>query len=282
MKLLLPPGLGDVHWCMLKMQSFARVWDDGEKPEIWLTSMRDGKDRAGDYVKKLPFVTFGGYHDMREHKRDLHRVFRDGEILRDYQGFDAFYAYNRAVENGTPPERWWPTTDCEADFHYPIETNLAESAARERCLAHGPYVLVSFYEHGFYKGWCNAMQPTGVIRALQKAFPDHRILITGAEWDRPFASRLAQTTGAESLAGETSIDELFGMIRGASAYVGHAAGNAMMAVHLRTPTVMLWNPNTFRPPMWRCWAPPDEDHYHAVNIASSKPFAIAEEVAARV
>ncbi len=282
MKLLLPPGIGDVHWCMLKMQALAREMAGGDLPEVWLSSAKDGKDRAGDYVKKLPFVTFGGYFDMRQHRKEMHRVFGDGQVIREFRGFDVFYAYNRAVEDGTPHEEWWPGAECEADFNYPMRVSVEEEDTRRRNEADGPYILVSFYKHGWYREWSMARDPATVVRAIKEACPEHRIIITGAQWDLPVASALARETGASCMAGETSIDELFGMIRGASAFVGHAAGNAMMAVHLRTPTVMLWSPERFGRAMWSVWAPPDEGHYAPVDLVECTAAQIAGEVRARV
>lgn len=278
LRLLLPPGIGDIHWCMLKMQSLARALNGSHPPEVSVCSMNGERDRAADYLRKVPFVEFAGYHEMQGHRNDFRRVFSDGERLENYQGFDHFYGYNLPVLHGDPPGKWWPE-QCEAAFDYPLLISDRERETEARAKAQGPYVLASFYRAGWYQRWWDALRPDQILKELRLALPEHRIILTGASWDAPLMRELADATGALSLAGGTSIDELFGLIRGASVYVGHAAGNTMMSVHLRTPTAIVWHPDTFVEGMWTCWAPPGEQHYRTLDAKARTPREAAREVA---
>ncbi len=270
MKLLLPPGIGDIHWCMLKMQSFAERMNGGKKPVVSICTMAGNKNRAKGYVDKLPFVEWGGYFDMSKHKREFLEAFTQGKI-RGFKQFDYLYGYNTQVEKGLPPSEWWPK-ECTVNWHYPMQQSFEEGQRMERATtALSPYVLVSFYTHGWYQQWTNVLPPELVIEAIREVIPNATILITGAHWDRPVADALAKRTNSQSIAGKTTIEELCGLIRGAEAFVGHAAGNAMLAVHYRTPTVMLWSESKFKRAMWDCWAPPGEEHYKSFDLHKGIP-----------
>lgn len=257
MRLLLPPGLGDLHWCMLKMRPFIQTHCPDETPIVHIASNDPDKNRAGGYVDSLPFVEFGGYVDIRKDRGTFQSVFTGGRVISNHkwlgQTFDLYIGCNAQVQSGAHPESWWPhVLGRGVDWHYPI--TLSPSAADK--VPGNPYVLVSFYRHGWYQDWTKALPPFKVIEQIRRRLPDHEIIITGAKWDVPLCEAIAKRNNLRSLAGQTTMKELLALIDQADLYVGHAAGNAMLASHMGVPTVMLWGTPPFRREMWRCWIAP--------------------------
>ena len=64
MKILTIPGIGDIHWVMLKLESWIAKNCPGEIPEVHVWNF-DGRPRSEDFVKRIPFVKFGGYFNTK-------------------------------------------------------------------------------------------------------------------------------------------------------------------------------------------------------------------------
>ena len=268
MKLLLPPGLGDLHWCMLKL----KPWIDrlGIAPEVSIASNDPSKNRAKGYVELLPFVRWGSYVDIRGDRDTFGRVFSKGEAVSHYriggETFDLYIGCNHCVHHGWQPEDWWKDVFGQgADYRYPIDFTRGGIGSFDIGLFDKPFVLVSFYRHGWYSDWGKHLPPFKVIEQIRKRLPDHEIVITGASWDVEFCSAVAQRNRIRSIAGKTTVHELLMLAKMAEVWVGHAAGNGMLAAHLKTPTVLLWGRPPFPIGMWDCWVAPDA-FYAAVDV----------------
>ena len=129
----------------------------------------------------------------------------------------------------------------------------------------GPYIVAYFVEHGMYKGWLSQMSVRRIVQELIKIKErGFEVVFMGAGWDvNGLPSMLAGATGAVDLCGETSIDEMFGLINGSSGVVGWPAGNTIMATVLRKETLLFWN-SYFDRRFWKLSCPPESrgDWYH--------------------
>ena len=265
MKLLLPPGLGDLHWTLLKMQGLIERVCPGKVPKVFIASNDPNKNRGGDYLDSIPFVEWGGYIDIRRDRASFTSAFTRGTKIHGYtapsgEKFDLFYSNNHDVERGLRPRDWFPEGG-PVDYAYPVQLDLKMCPIPDE-----PYVLVSLYRHGWYADWWEHEPPMLVIEAIRRALPEHRIILTGAVWDAKLCKAVAEKNRVESWAGKTSLRELLVLIKHAECWIGHAAGNAMLAVHLKTPTVMIWGHPPFSRQMWACWAPPGARHYVPYDV----------------
>ena len=80
MRILTICGIGDIHWVMLKMESFIEQNCKGTIPEITIWNF-DGRPRADGFVSRIPFVKFAGYDNEPMNniqKRLFHQVYIDG------------------------------------------------------------------------------------------------------------------------------------------------------------------------------------------------------------
>ena len=245
-RILLIPGLDDIHWVMLKMQDL--IAKSGmSKPEIWIWNF-DGRPRSLDFVKRIPFVTAGGYWDepMDKHQKIFNSAYLTGDIdqLTPFREFDHFICFNGSLRVGRDIERdILPGITC--DWDYPIARTETEDILARRISAQaGRYVLLYFSDHGMFRTWLRHWTPRKIREFIQHArelLPDRRFLLTGSTWDAPFNQTVCNLPGLMNLVGKTSFDELVGLVRRADAFAGWCGGNTMLSAHLRIPTLMLWS-----------------------------------------
>jgi hypothetical protein len=234
MKILLIPGIGDIHWVMLKMESWIAKNCPGEKPEIWIWNF-DGRPRSGDFVRRIPFVKFGGYLDRNidMDKRKFHHSYMTGLVseIKDFYGFDYYICVNGELRIGKLMDRILPRY--EINWDYEIDLKGCEPPIDD------PYIIFYFSNHGMFTQWVRAMPPEKIKKFIG-SIKDHRLILTGSTWDSDF-NKLLEGGNVENWCGDTSLDQLFGLMKGAKAFVGWCGGNTIVSQHINTPTLMLWS-----------------------------------------
>lgn len=268
MTVLLPPGMGDQHWIMLKMQSMTRVMFDGREPEFWVWQPGLTKKRTEGYLRRLPFGSFGGFWDDVRWKNMYRDIYARGKhiVKRKFAGFDYVLGFNRPLELGRRLEDILP--GCPINWDYPVEQTPVEAKTYAALQMSGKrYIATFFCGHGFYNHWTQSFNINRFLADLSAAFPDHEIVLTGREWDEAFNRSLNRPKNVVDLTGQTDLDQLFALIRTADAFVGFAAGNGMMAQHLGTPTLLLWH-QIFNPRFWTSWVSPEKQGtvYRATDV----------------
>ena len=75
----------------------------------------------------------------------------------------------------------------------------------------------------------------------------------------------------EDLIGKTSIEEFFGLLRGATGTYGFCGGNTILSTVLRKPTIILWN-DYYNETFHRASCPPDSfgNWYTPINTKDAK------------
>jgi hypothetical protein len=275
-KLLLPPGIGDIHWVMLKMQSFIEKYLNGRKPEIWVCSPDGSMDRAAEYVQRVPFVTFGGYFNISANIRLFLDVAVNGAILKNWSGFDYFFGMNKEIGLGKPLSEIWP--ELASDHDYPIIVTEQDKAEVEALKLPEPFVLTSFYSRSFYVAWDKVLSGKLVIKKLV-ADGKVNVAMTGAPWDLSLGDAYFKGLPAINIVGRTSLGCLLALFHKAAAFVGHAAGNGMIAQHMGCPTVLLWGAD-FHKGMRTNFVEPSKigGVYRVIDITRSDANIVAEEV----
>ncbi len=267
-RILVAPGSGDIHWVMLKMESLIKNQFEGETPEIWVWSESKKTERSEDYIKRIPFVKWGGYFRAEKHVAVGQQVFVHGKpwVMDDWNGFDLFVAFNAPLGWGTHISQIAPRWDINWD--YPIQLRFEDQfKAFQIKDDHGPYVLVSFFGHSFYKGWHKHFGVDRIKALLAKLREKYQVVLTGREWDTFMAAMGGP--GDIDLVGKTTMGELLGLCGRAQAFVGFAAGNGMLAQHLGCPTFMLWDMNQWHPHFATNWVSPNklaDCTYRALDI----------------
>ena len=234
MRILTIPGIGDIHWVMLKMEDFIKQHCPNEKPEIHIWNF-DKRPRSGDFVKRIPFVKFGGYFDapIDVGKRIFDASYMHGghSHVEGFLGFDHYLCVNGGLRVGHRIENILP--QYKINWDYEINTDGCNTPIKE------PYIIFYFSDHGMFKEWIRHM-PAKKIKELLNGIKGYKLVLTGSSWDKPF-NDLVENENVINMCGDTSLDELLGLIKGASAFVGWCGGNTIISQHLNTPTLMLWS-----------------------------------------
>ena len=268
-KVLVAPGIGDIHWVMLKMEGLIKNQFEGETPEVWVWSENKRTERAEDYVRRLPFVKWGGYFRAEKHVGTGQQVFVHGKpwMMNDWQGFDLFIAFNAPLGWGTHISKLVPAWDINWNYEIRLTDEDLLYGARFKA-EHGSFVLVSFFGHSFYKTWLEHFGLKQMRELLGRISERYCVVLTGREWDALFMGELG-VRKAVNLTSKTSLGQLMGLCSGARAFVGFAAGNGMIAQHLNCPTFMLWHPRQWSPAFSINWVDAkrrERGIYHPLSI----------------
>lgn len=147
MRILVIPGLGDIHWVALKLQSFIETHCPGERPEVFIWNF-DGRPRSAEFVQRLPFVRFGGYWDepLDIDRPAFQRAYMTGEddAVPGFHGFDWFLCVNGSLRVGKPIDEILP--EYRVDWNYPFEVRAGDERRADEIGE--PYVLAYFTDHG--------------------------------------------------------------------------------------------------------------------------------------
>lgn len=281
-KVLVAPGSGDIHWVMLKMESIIQQHFNGETPEIWVWSESRRTERSEGYIKRIPFVKWGGYyHASPMDVKVGQNVFVHGKpwISTPWRSFDMFVAFNAPLGWGEQLENMMP--NCEINWDYELKLTFADlEYGRSFSNPHDPYVVVSFFGHSFYGEWLKHFTVADIRGLLAEVSRTHRVVLTGCEWDEKFMAKL-WSPGFFDVTGKTSMGQLLGLMKYAKAFVGFAAGNGMLAQHLRCPTFMLWKPDQWSPKFATNWVDPkriEDGTYHPMAITAPCIDYIVEKI----
>jgi hypothetical protein len=268
-KVLVAPGSGDIHWAMLKMESIIEQEFGGVKPEVHVWCEAHSTKRSQGYVERIPFVKWGGYFEAKPHHAFGSQVFVRGNpwFVKDWEGFDLFIALNAPLGAGEPLEIIGPQWKINWDYELKLRgADLRYGKKLHR--KHGEYVPVWFCGHSFYKGWLDKFTIAQMHDLVEKIEQSGRkVVLTGAKWDVPFMRQFANANRVD-LVGKTTMGELLGTLKYADAYVGHAAGQGMLAQHMGTNTFLLWHPHQWTPGFMNNWVQPGKikTTYHGLDL----------------
>jgi len=190
-----PAGFGDTHWIVLKMESMIERWFAGKKPIVHVIGEPDPRhNRSGDYIERLPFVDFGGF--VPGGAAVILPAFH-AQTLAHGHGFDLAVYASRHIEAGLRIEKWMPSL--EVNWNYEITETEEDREFGEQFLErHGPFVLVTFFNSGYYQDSIEDMPDeriVGLMHKLAEELHPRKLILTGGWWDRVYHDRLA-TMGA--------------------------------------------------------------------------------------
>ena len=277
---LLPPGLGDIHWVFLKLQGFlaqngytgadAWVWDAG------------GPRRSAEFVSRIPFVRFVDYIEFRSHpeRRGLHEFCqKPNPVMQNKWGFDYVIALNGYLEAGLPLES--ALDGAPVNWEYPILQTAAEADYWQEQGAIGPWILMYFSGLAqMFDRWTAIITPDRVVelaRHLQSRLPGRRVLMVGLPWDKGFAEKVTGVA-IENMVGKTNPDQYFALLRGADAMIGFANGNTILTTYFGVPTVMIWNRDRYQHPGFHTnWVGP-ESSYFPMELDDFDACVIADKI----
>jgi len=262
LSVLLPPGMGDIYWVMCIIEDLLKV-EGADALDASISSAPGGKDRSIDYVKMISFIHTVDYYKWDSARsRIWQETCTSGGrgVFRGIEGFDYLICLNGHLEGGKRIE----DTGYKVNYYPPLVLDQAGlDFGKDIKRQIGPYVVAFVADHSFYQRWLRGLPPDQLY-AIFKGIREKigcRVILTGASWDHSILNNylLALNEGngpLVNLIGKTSMSQLFGLFKASEGCIGHAAGNTIMSVVLRKPTVIIWN-KYFGKKFWRNTCPPD-------------------------
>lgn len=268
----MPPGVGDLHWIMTKLESF-KAKNNIQKLKVvvnleWMTQ-NNRHTYSLDYLELLPFIDSA---ESKVEKLPFEYALAGGSgtpLFKNHGGCDYMIEFNSELEKGTKLLDILPGYD--TNFNYPIvrppeADEWAEGIKRSQGDKFAVIFTASTEGNDMWANrlWC----PQDWVELVQRIHDQTkcRSVIVGGEWDKSYAERVCQLDKAGvilDIVGQTSIAQLFALLRKANVVIAYNSGVVMMAVHFRTPTVAFWpietkaNPaGQFKREFMHSWLPP--------------------------
>ena len=124
-RILVPPGIGDVYWVLVKLASFIAK-NNLAKPELTIVSYPDEFDshlRSIPFLEMIPWISIGNpqFVSNADGLDDLWREAYNGpgrSVFPSVMGYDYLMSYNGCINSGG----WIETADDYAcDWSIPVD-----------------------------------------------------------------------------------------------------------------------------------------------------------------
>jgi SAM-dependent methyltransferase len=240
-KVLLIPGMGDIYWVAVKIHQWAKE----KLPRVYIWNF-DKRPRSDDYVPRIPFFDFAGYHEGST--KDLpdfdEGYFRDKTWWNDTLGFDHIVMYNGVLRQGKRMEDTDLHLTC--DWNVPIFESLEDKKSKKEFKEkYGRYVVGYFSDFGMFKSWAKEWSNeviADIVRRISKEL-NAKVLLTGCKWDKDVnnAVQALAPECTENICGQTSTAEILALMRGSVGVFGYCGGNTIQSAGFGIPTGMVWN-----------------------------------------
>lgn len=268
LQILLPPGIGDSYWSIVKLQSFLSTEHILEPPNITLVSTSENyasHSRSLGFIEMFPFLKSDTGVVIKD--VNMRSVWREAYMMpgrtifnRVWGKYDYLISYNGHLRVGKRLEDVDPWLTC--NWHPPMFVSLEQEQFRTKCIKDfGPYFVCYFPVYGSYNNWKSDFDNAKVAESINNiAMKTHaRPLFVGAKWDFDNAEGGALVSSVKDVAnimGKTSVAQMFGALRGAEFVVGYPSGMTILAAKLGVKTLIVWNHYYNKDFAWNC-APPD-------------------------
>lgn len=259
-----PPGVGDIHWIMMKMEAFKEL---NAIDKLKIAIHEDcGHRHSSEYLELLSFV------DAIE-RRTSPFIFsfalcggHGKPLYENEQGVDYMIELNSSLESGEKLDYVFPEykTNWDIVIKYPEETRQFALDIKNK--AGGRLVLIYTSSVSGNNKWAAGWAEKDWIMLIDKIIKATgcKPILIGAEWDLDYTAKL-RAQGANKFmdyVGKTSLKQTLALIREADLLVAYPSGLAVMAVQFKTPCVMFWSikgysaGGSFKKEFMFSWLPP--------------------------
>lgn len=283
-KILVPPGIGDIHWVIVKLQSFIKEHKIQGQPEVWIASFDSAKDRAIDYLKMIPFIKAAGYKYVSKADIPWKEAYADENgrtVYRNVAGCDYFIAFNGQLRGPKMLDHINPEYPCNYDV--PMFESIEQKEYTKLVKkTFGKYVVAYFIDHGMYRKWVDDFSADKIISVLNgiQRNTGYKIVFVGSFWDStPFIQKIKKNVkNIVDLVGKTSIEDVFGLIKGAEGVIGYPSGITIMSTFFKVRTYIFWN-EYFNYVFWRAACHPStfNDTYFAADTKACTVTKVLSE-----
>lgn len=265
-RVAVPPGVGDVYWCLTKLKAFK---EHEGIDHIELCIQQAGPARALPWAQMVDFVDACSYFRFHPPRTALEQGYMKGGI----RGVDAVMWPNAIVDRGIRLEQWLPQLPIDLGF----EIRTQDMGP--------PRVVVYASSEAINQAWVPNLGPGYWVDLIYELnYRVGPVTVIGAHWDKSFHDRLpglAPRPPWEPLVGNTTLPQVADILKKARVVIGVISGMTILANHFRTPTIAFC-PDKHHPDFPRAWVAEDAPYmpFAASNIPSAgEVAAIAADMA---
>lgn len=247
--ILVPPGVGDIQWVLVKLQSFLEKNNIKTIPDVYICCFNTEKKRSKEYLKLFPFVNVKGYKTVPKQQIPWKEAynFPGRTVFKNIAGCDYFIAYNGQLRDPKKLENIASEYTCNYDLPM-FESKYQLKYGIDFKQEHGDYIVGYFIDHGVYKThWSDVLSHGKLAQILDMICSNLncKLVLIGSDWDLDckinnfisncFSGRVI------SMIGKTNIEEVFGIIKNAKGVIGFPSGITIMSTYFKIPTFMFWS-----------------------------------------
>jgi len=255
-KILVPPGIGDSYWSIVKMKSFLKREGLG-LPDIFIGAGRNKNDKYHGHIRSVPFLRLfpfihatGGYVPMKK-MIGGQAIWKEAyaeqgrTVFKDIFGYDYLLSYNGHIRWGKRLEDIDPQYKC--NWQPPMFVSLEQENYRKECLEkYGKYICFYLPFYGHYREWLKEFNISKIITTINKMTTDGHVqpVLVGAPWDadnKKLTEAKKNIRGLIDLTGKTTVDQVFGCLKGSQLVFGFPSGLTIMSAVLNCKTLLAWN-----------------------------------------
>lgn len=297
MRFLLPQGIGDSVWALLKIQDIAKKLGDGVVDVYLNTSNTDYREnRAVDFINRFSFVNKVGQLVTPITKdvyppldKDGYYVYLDDGPPKNGLDVDYILIPNRILERGLRIENWMPDFDVNwdimNDFRFTdSELRLAEDLRREfeYCVFYlGPETGNTVDGHNRNSLW--RPEDWAELGKFVTEKLNLKVIVVGARYDfdywMKYVRPLVKDQSWIDLIGATEIAATYAVCKKARFVISYQSGIGIVSEYMGVPAALWWRqkgdsispyPNfytSFEEAMNGAWSPPE-------TLAAGKHMAL--------
>lgn len=244
-RVVLPTGLGDCHWCVQKLRSLK---EKTGAERLIVEVAHNIHHQSSNYLKLIPFVDEAreGKHlqsidELKPHWSTDH--WSSLENCKGWKGYDYVLCANGHLESGKRIEEFLP--ELETDYAYTLRF-------QSHCAFPGAVVLYPSGvgpNTGFHGNWWTHGHWARVIEGLSDRGITPVVVGAATKQDQDYARQLYALPGVREkvidLVGKTSTDEVLHLISKARFWTGLNSGLGILSAMMGTPTAMHWSIKPF-------------------------------------
>jgi hypothetical protein len=262
-RILIPSGLGDVYWTIVKFQGFCQRHGIADPYVALITTEPEvryagSEFRSLEFLRMMPFLKIDDPPNQEawpvkpapKWLKDLyHEMWYGDKIVQPgFMGYDYFLVYNNAITNGRFLE---DVDDTPCNWHFPLTFTLEQEQFGVDCADKwGKYAvyLWPFCEGSYSKYHLEQFSAEQIAESIRQftALSGLTPVFIGAWWDKNFDDAycikhiLETVPGSVDLLGKTTVPQLFQIIKGCEVFVGCQCGPAIMAAAFGKKVLTLW------------------------------------------
>jgi len=286
--ILVPGGIGDVFWDLVKLESFCKKKEIGI-PEIFVHSANE-KKRSIPYIEKFPIVKAGDFLVINNNFQE----FKDGylhdkaNLFENVAGCDLFLTFNGSLRMGRELDEVHP--EWEADWYPKMFRSIEQiETGKSYRDAYGPYMVGYFIPFGMYREWLVQFPKDQIYESMKSVILEtqKKVVLIGAKWDENqlenYFLQRADADGLESsfinLVGKTDITQLLALVENCDLMYGFPSGASFLAPYYKKQTVMLWSNYFGEGFQWNCVVPEARNNwYHALQTYKHDLKAVTDKL----